>query len=186
MVLPIFVYGNPVLRKVAKEVSMDYPNLSEFIENMWETMYESDGIGLAAPQAGISIRMFVIDGSELREHDPSLFGWKKLFINPEILDYHEEKNMFNEGCLSIPGIREDVQRPVKIKIRYFDESFKQHTEIYTGLKARIIQHEYDHLEGILFVDKIHAIKKKMLKSKLNGITKGKFSAEYRTVPALSS
>jgi len=179
MVYPVFIYGSPVLRKKTLEINKDYPGLKGFIEDLFETMYVSDGLGLAAPQIGKSLRVFVLDGAPLAEDDPSLNDFKKVLINPEIIEKDGEEIAFNEGCLSIPNIREDVLRPAKIRITYYDEDFKFHDEYYEGLKARIIQHEYDHLEGILFVDLIAPIRKKLLKGKLSAISKGKFEAKYK-------
>ncbi|MEE4198571.1 MAG: peptide deformylase [Bacteroidales bacterium] len=179
MIYPIVIYGSPVLRKVAREIDPDYPGLKEFIENMWETMYHSDGVGLAAPQVGKSIRLFVIDGSPMEEDDPKLKDFKKVFINAQIKERVEEDILYSEGCLSIPQIREEVMRPVKIRIEYYDEQFNFHNEWFDGVAARIIQHEYDHLEGILFTDKVAPIKKRLLKHKLQSIAKGKFSVDYK-------
>lgn len=186
MVLPIVAYGDPVLRKKAKEVTKDYPNLDELIANMKETMYHAYGVGLAAPQVGLPIRIFVIDPSpfaedeDLSEEDrEQLTGLKKVFINPTILEEEGDEWAFNEGCLSIPDIREDVFRQPDITIEYFDENWEKHTEKYTGLAARVIQHEYDHIEGILFTDKLSSLKKRLIKSKLNNISKGKIQVDYR-------
>ena len=180
MILPVYVYGSQVLRKVAKNIDLDYNGLSELIDNMFETMYDSDGVGLAAPQIGKSIRLFIIDASPLEEDDPSLKGFKKVFINPQIMERTGENWVYNEGCLSIPDIREEVERPDIIKIKYQDENFNPKEETYEGIKARIIQHEYDHLDGVLFVDKLSPIRKKLLKGKLSAISKGKFEASYKT------
>lgn len=180
MIFPIVIFGSPLLRRISKEIDPDYPDLQQLIADMFETMYVSDGIGLAAPQIGKSIRLFVIDGTAMAEDDPSLEGFKKAFINPKIIDETGEKWTFTEGCLSLPNIREDVIRHGNIRIQYYDENFKKHDEVYDGIKARIMQHEYDHLEGILFVDKIAPLKRKMLKSKLNDIAKGKANAAYKT------
>lgn len=179
MVLPIFVYGSPVLRKVSEEIPRDLPNLQSFIEDMWETMYKSDGIGLAAPQVGRNIRMFVIDGSAMADDDPSMGDFRKTFINARIVNREGDDWIFNEGCLSLPNIREDISRPEKITIEYYDEHFNFHREDFDGLKARIIQHEYDHLEGVLLVDHISAIKRKLLAGKLNAISKGKVDVSYK-------
>jgi peptide deformylase len=183
MIYPVTIIGHPVLRKRAEQIDKDYPELEKIIANMFETMYASDGVGLAAPQINKSIRLIVIDGEPMAEDDPDLKGFKKIFINPEIIEETGEENLFNEGCLSIPGIREDVNRLSEIKVRYQDENFETHEEVYSGTKARIFQHEYDHLEGILFTDRISPIRKKILKSKLMGISKGKFKANYRTILA---
>ncbi len=180
MVYPVYVYGSQILRKVAKNIDKNDKSLPEIINNMFETMYDADGIGLAAPQIGKSIRLFVIDAAPLEEDEPSLKGFKKAFINPQIIERTGEIWANGEGCLSIPNIREEVERPDIIKIRYQNESFEIIEETYEGVKARIIQHEYDHLDGILFIDKLSPLKKKLLKGKLSAISKGKFEAEYKT------
>ncbi len=179
MIYPIEIYGSPVLRRKAKNIEKDYDNLNVFIENMWATMYSSDGVGLAAPQIGKSIRLFVIDGSPMEDDDENVKDLKKVFINAIITERTGEEKAFTEGCLSIPGIREDVIRPSKIRIEYYDKDFNFHDEWFDGIAARIIQHEYDHTEGILFTDKIAPIKKRLLKRKLNSIEKGKFKVNYR-------
>ena len=179
MIYPIVLYGSPVLRKVAQEIDKDYPDLEEFIKNMWETMYVSDGVGLAAPQVGKSVRLFVIDGSPFEEDEPQLKDFKKTFINAKIVERGKDEVELNEGCLSIPLLREDVSRPTKIRLQYQDEDFNHHDEWFEGMAARIIQHEYDHTEGILFTDKVAPIKKRLLKSKLNAISKGKFNVNYK-------
>jgi peptide deformylase len=179
MIYPIVIYGSPVLRKVAVDIDKDYPNLNKFIEDMWETMYVSDGVGLAAPQVGKSVRLFVIDGSPFIEDEPNLKDFKKLFLNAKITDTSEEEIGMNEGCLSIPLLREDVNRPVKIRIEYYDENFDFHDEWFEGMMARVIQHEYDHLQGIMFTDKVAPIKKRLIKGKLQAISKGKFSVDYK-------
>lgn len=180
MIYPIVVYGSPLLRRVSKEIEKDDPNLPKLIEDMFETMYVSDGIGLAAPQIGKSLRIFVIDGTAMVEDDPALEGFKKVFINPEIIEESGDKWTFTEGCLSLPNIREDVIRHEHIRIKYFDEDFIEHDEEFDGIKARIMQHEYDHLEGVLFVDKVAPLKRKVLKGRLNDIAKGKSNAAYKT------
>ncbi len=179
MILPVYVYGSPVLRKIAADIPEDYPGLDELIETLFETMYHSDGIGLAAPQVGKPIRIFVVDASSLEEDDESLKGFKKVFINPRIISYEGEISTYNEGCLSIPDIREDVERESAIIIRYCDREFNYREEYYEGLAARIIQHEYDHLEGRLFTDLISPLKKRLLKRKLTLISKGMIDVKYR-------
>jgi peptide deformylase len=181
MILPIAVYGHPVLRKKAKEISADSENLDKLIADMFDTMYKSDGVGLAAPQINKSIRLIVIDATPFEEDDPSLKDFKKVIINPEILEFTGEKEAFNEGCLSLPNIREDVVRPNTIKIRYFDENFNEFTEVWDGIKARVVQHEYDHLEGKLFIDRISPIRKRLINSKLNAIAKGKTIPNYKII-----
>jgi len=179
MIFPISIIGSTVLRKVAKEIDKDYKELSKFIEDMFETMYDSDGVGLAAPQVGKSIRLFVIDATPMEEDDPSLKGLKKVIINAKITERSGELVNMEEGCLSIPGIREDVKREDKIRIEYFDENFEFHDEYYEGIAARVLQHEYDHLEGVLFTDKISPLRKRLIKGKLQAISKGKFEARYK-------
>lgn len=180
MIYPIVVYGSPVLRKVAQNIDQDYPLLNDFIADMWETMYFSDGLGLAAPQVGKSIRLFVIDGVPLEEEYPNLKDFKKVFINAKIIEKSEEKISINEGCLSIPLLREEVIRPEKIRLAYYDENFNFHDEWFEGMAARVIQHEYDHTEGIMFTDKVAPLKKRLLKGKLLAISKGKFKVDYKT------
>lgn len=179
MIYPITVYGEPLLRKVAEPVTPEYPELKKLVEDMFETMYHSDGVGLAAPQIGLSIRIFVIDASVAADEEPELEGFKKAFINPEILEFRGDDWTMNEGCLSLPEIREDVSRPEFIKIKYYDENFVEYIEEYGGFAARVIQHEYDHLEGKLLIDYLSPLKKRMLKSRLINITKGKVKTSYR-------
>ncbi len=179
MIYPIVIYGSPILRKIAQEIDKDYPELDKFIKDMWDTMYHSDGVGLAAPQVGKSVRLFVIDGSPFEEDDPKMKEFKKVFINAKIVEEGDEGIILNEGCLSIPLLREDVERPVKIRMNYYDENFNFHDEWFEGMAARIIQHEYDHTEGIMFTDKVAPIKKRLLKGKLQAISKGKFNVDYK-------
>ena len=186
MILPIVAYGDPVLRKVSLDISEDYPDLEKLITNMKETMYNASGVGLAAPQIGKAIRLFLIDASpfaedeELSEKDRAVLKtFNKVFINAQIIEEEGEEWMFNEGCLSIPEVREDVYRQPIIKIEYQDENFKKHTERLEGLAARVFQHEYDHIEGILFTDKLSTLKKRIIKKKLENNSKGKIIADYR-------
>lgn len=186
MVLPIIAYGDPVLRKKGKEIPEDHPKLKELIENMWDTMYGAFGVGLAAPQVGLPIRLFMIDTAPFAEDEDlnneekkELEGLKKVFINPTIIEERGDEWAFSEGCLSIPDIREDVFRKPEITIEYFDEDFKKHTVEYKGLAARVIQHEYDHIEGVLFTDKLSSLKKRLIKGKLANISKGKINVDYR-------
>lgn len=179
MVYPIVAYGSQVLKKKAAEVGPDYPNLKEFIQNMFDTMYASAGVGLAAPQVNFSIRVFVVDGEPFEDEDPQLANFKKVFINPVMLDESGDKWKFNEGCLSIPGVRDDVDRHSVVLIKYLDENFIEHTETFSGIAARIVQHEYDHLEGILFTDRLSPLKRQLLKGKLNDITRGKVNVDYK-------
>lgn len=186
MILPIVAYGDPVLKKKAKEITPEYPDFKGLLENMFETMYGAHGVGLAAPQIGRAIRLFLVDTTPFaddeklsKEERDELGSFKKVFINAEILTEEGEEWPFSEGCLSIPGINEDVFRQPDITIRYQDENFKEHTKTYSGLIARVIQHEYDHIEGILFTDKLSSLKKRLIKGKLTNISKGKCSADYR-------
>lgn len=186
MILPVVAYGDPVLKKKAKEITSEYPEFKKFMTDMWETMYNAHGVGLAAPQVGRSVRVFIVDASPFaQDEDQSpkqqkvLSEFKKAFINPVIIEETGEEWAFNEGCLSIPDVREDVYRKENVTIKYLDEDFNEHTETYTGLAARVIQHEYDHIEGILFTDKLSSLKKRIIKGKLSNISKGKVNADYR-------
>ena len=186
MILPIVAYGDPVLRKKGKEIDKDYPNLETLLENMYETMYGAYGVGLAAPQIGLPIRIFLVDASPFAEDETlsseeqkQLKDFKRTFINAKILEEEGDEWAFNEGCLSIPNVREDVFRKPNIKIQYQDEQFNTHVEEFEGLIARIIQHEYDHIEGVLFTDKISNFKKRLIKGKLTNISKGKINIDYR-------
>ena len=186
MILPIVAYGDPVLRKVAKDIDPDYPGLTELIQNMEETMKNAQGVGLAAPQIGRDIRLFLIDASPFAESDELeeaeqefLKNFKKVFINAQIIEEEGDPWTFNEGCLSIPNINEDVVRNEVIKVVYQDESFEEHEITLDGLAARIFQHEYDHIEGVLFTDKLSSLKKRLLKKKLENISKGKVDVGYR-------
>ena len=186
MILPIFAYGEPVLRKKGAVIDKDYPKLEELLENMFETMYEASGIGLAAPQIGHPIRLFLVDASPFAEDEDlseeeqaSLKNFKKVFINAQIIEEVGDEWAFNEGCLSIPDVREDVFRQSDIVIEYQDENFEKHKDTFSGIVARIIQHEYDHIEGILFTDKLSPLKKRLIKAKLSNISKGKVSIDYR-------
>ena len=191
MIYPIVVYGDPVLRQRAKDIE-EGTDLKQLVQDMFETMYSAQGIGLAAPQIGKAIRLFVVDGSPLSEDDDEeedevqedMSTFKKVFINPLILDEQGTPWEFEEGCLSIPNIREKVSRKAKLKIRYFDETWKLKEEEYDGMKARIIQHEYDHIEGKLFIDYLPPLKKRLLKGKLNDISKGDVKTEYRILAPL--
>lgn len=192
MILPIVAYGDPVLRKKAENIGKDYPELQKLIENMFDTMYAANGIGLAAPQIGKPVRLFIVDAKPFGEDEDltdkereELANFKKVFINAVITDEQGDEWAFNEGCLSIPDVREDVFRQPDITISYLDENFEEHTESYSGLIARVIQHEYDHIEGILFTDKLSPLKKRLIKSKLTNISKGKINVDYRMrFPAL--
>jgi peptide deformylase len=183
MILPIVAYGDAVLKKKAVDISAGYPNLEQLIDNMFETMYNATGVGLAAPQIGLSIRLFIVDASPFAEEGEedyeSLKNFKRVFINARKVDEDGEEWAFNEGCLSIPEIREDVFRQERITLRYMDENFEEHTETFDGLQARIIQHEYDHIDGVLFTDYLSPLRKRMLKSRLSQISKGKIAVNYR-------
>lgn len=186
MILPITGYGDPVLRKLCEEIKPEYPNLKDLIQNMYDTMYNAFGVGLAAPQVGLTIRLFIIDTlpfaedeSLSKEKQNKLSALKKTFINAKITEEEGEEWAFNEGCLSIPDVREDVFRKEKITIEYFDEDFNKHTEVYDGLIARVIQHEYDHIEGILFTDKISNLKRRLNRKKLQNIIEGKVRPDYK-------
>lgn len=181
MILPIVAYGTPVLREETEEIDQNYPDLNLLIEDMWETMYASKGVGLAAPQIGKAIRLFVIDASGFNEDNehPELEGFKRVFINPIILEETGKEWKFEEGCLSIPGIREDVSRKPEVTIEYYNEKFELIEEKIDGIAARVVQHEYDHIEGVLFTDKINPLRKRLIKGKLNDIAKGNIKVNYR-------
>lgn len=175
---PIYVFGSSVLRKDTEEITKDYPNLDKLLGDMYDTMYASDGVGLAAPQIGKNLRLFVVDASPMADDEPELENFKRTFINPHIYEYGEELDYFEEGCLSVPGIREDVVRPTVIKIKYLDENFEPKDETFGGFAARVIQHEYDHLDGKLFTDRVSPLRKKLIKSKLDKISKGDFKSSF--------
>jgi peptide deformylase len=186
MILPIIAYGTPVLRKVGITIDKGYPDLEKLISNMKETMVNARGVGLAAPQIGKAIRLFIVDTSPFSDNDELdeeerkfLEKFKRIFINPKIISEEGEEWAFNEGCLSIPNINEDVFRNETLTIEYVDENFKKHRETLNGLAARVVQHEYDHIEGILFTDKLSSLKKRLLKKKLDNISKGKIDVDYR-------
>lgn len=179
MIRPVYIYGSPILRKVAQDIDSTYPEINQLIEDMFETMHHSDGVGLAAPQIGLSIRLIVIDASPVDDDDPSLKDFKKVFINAKIIERFGDKKLYKEGCLSIPNLREEVEREEKIRIQYLDEKFVPHDEIFDGIPARIIQHEYDHLEGTLFTDRVSTLRRKLLGGKLSAISKGKFDIDYK-------
>jgi peptide deformylase len=186
MILPVVAYGDSVLRKKAEPITKDYPNLDALIENMKETMYGAFGVGLAAPQIGLPIRLFLVDTEPFSEDEEyteeeqeKLKNFQRTFINAEILQEEGDEWAFNEGCLSIPDVREDVFRQPKVTIKFQDENFKTHTEVYDGLIARVVQHEYDHIEGVLFTDKLSSLKKRLIKGKLTNISKGKIQVDYR-------
>lgn len=186
MILPIVAYGAPILRKVSVPIDADYPNLSKLIEDMWETMYESNGVGLAAPQINKNIRLFVMDSAQIflnKEEQEETYedapGFKKVFINAQVVSTAGEDWVYNEGCLSIPKIREDVLRPAEVTLSYMDENFKELTATFKGISARVILHEYDHIQGKLFIDYLKPLRRKILQGKLNDISKGKVKVDYK-------
>ena len=180
MILPIYAYGQPVLKKVAEAISPDYPELKELIENMWETMYNAQGIGLAAPQIGLPIRMFMIDTVQLEDGDGTgVNGMKQIFINAQKIEEGGKLWDYEEGCLSIPDVRGDVKRPAQIRLRYLDENFEEHEKVFSGMIARVIQHEYDHIDGILFTELLKPLKKRRVKRRLENIKKGQIEPDYR-------
>lgn len=181
MILPVTAYGHPTLRKISEEIDQDYPSLDQFIKDMFETMYSSDGIGLAAPQVNRSIRLFIVDGTPFADKMPEMAEFRKIFINPYILEETGKEGAMDEGCLSIPTIREDVVRKSEIVIEYYDENWELKEEKFTDFPARVIQHEYDHLEGIMFTDKISALRKTLIRRKLQDITKGNVKVDYRMI-----
>ena len=189
MILPIVAYGSPILRKISRDIDKDYPNLGPLIDDMWETMYRSNGVGLAAPQVNREIRLFVIDTMQIFEHQeadekgvyPDEPGFKGVFINAHIDELNGKEWSYNEGCLSIPKIREDIVRNETVTLTYLDENFQQHTKTFNGITGRVILHEYDHIEGKLFIDYIKPLKKTLIKRKLDDISKGKVKVDYRMV-----
>ena len=180
MIYPIVIYGSPVLRKKSVNIDPDYPELGKLIDDMYLTLAEAEGVGLAAPQIGKNIRLFIVDCTPWGEEDPSLAEYRKVFINAEIYERSAETSLFNEGCLSLPGLHEDVSRPVSIKIRYQDENFVEHDEEIGGMAARVIQHEYDHLEGKVFTDHLSSLRRNLLKSKILKLAKGQYRCNYKT------
>jgi len=189
MILPIAAYGSPVLRKVCDDIRSDYPGLDKLIADMWETMYNSNGVGLAAPQINVPIRLFIMDSEQIFENQeedekddyPDAPGYKGVFINAHVTALNGKEWAYNEGCLSIPKIREDVMRNEEVTLEFEDEHFKTHTQTFNGITARVILHEYDHIEGKLFIDYLKPLKRKLLKRKLDDITRGKINVDYRMV-----
>lgn len=182
MLLPIYAYGQPVLKKLAAPIGPDYPDLQQLIADMWETMYHADGVGLAAPQVGLSIRLFVIDTLQIEEGEKEKSqgdGFKKVFINAQKVEETGKPWAYEEGCLSIPRIRGDVERPETIRLRYMDENFQEHEATFTGINARVVQHEYDHIEGLLFTEKLKPLKKRLIQRKLEDIRLGKINTDYK-------
>jgi len=182
MILPIYLYGQPVLRKVAEDITPDYPDLKELIENMFETMHNADGVGLAAPQIGLPIRVVVIDLDVYSDEHPEFKGFRKAYINPHIQKVEGEEVLMEEGCLSLPGIHESVKRGDRILVKYVDEDFVEHEEIVEGFQARVMQHEFDHLDGKMFIDHISPLRKQMIKGKLNALLKGRSNCSYKVKP----
>lgn len=180
MILPIYTYGQPVLRKVAQDIDQDYPELKQLISNMWDTLADSEGIGLAAPQIGLDIRLVIIDLDPLKEDMPEYEGFKKVYINPYIEEYDKsETSSSQEGCLSLPAIHENVVRPTRIRVSYLDEEFNEHDEWVEGYLARVMQHEFDHLDGKMFIDRISPLRKQLIKSKLRALLQGRFRCGYK-------
>ena len=179
MILPIYAYGQPVLKQKAEDISKDYPELQTLIANMWETLYESDGVGLAAPQIGLPIRLFIVDTCQTKEADEKESGIKKVFINAEIIEESGKKWSYTEGCLSIPDITGEVERLPNVHIEYYDENFEFHSETFNGINGRVVQHEYDHIEGILFLEYLRPLKRRRLRRKLENLKKGVTNAKYK-------
>ena len=180
MILPVYIYGQPVLRKEAEDITPDYPNLKQLIENMFETMDRADGCGLAAPQIGLPIRVVVIDLDIMSDDYPEYKGYRKAFINPHIIETNDETDSMEEGCLSLPGVHEKVTRSSRIHVQYLDENFVEHDEWVEGYLARVMQHEFDHLEGKVFSDRLSPLRRQMNKNRLNNLAKGKVSCDYKT------
>ena len=180
MIYPIVIYGSQVLRNKSENITADYPELKKLIEDMWITLAEAEGVGLAAPQIGKNIRLFIVDCTPWGEDDPTLADYRKVFINAEIYERSEETSLFEEGCLSLPGLHENVRRPVSIRMRYLDENFVEHDEEFSGYPARVIQHEYDHLEGKVFTDHLVPLRKNLIKNKLQKMARGSYKAFYKT------
>lgn len=179
MILPIYAYGQPVLKKMATDIGPDFPGLETLIANMWETMYHAQGIGLAAPQIGKSIRLFLVDTQQIKEQEDGQEGIKQVFINAQKIEEAGEPWAYEEGCLSIPDVRGEVERPPQLRLRYLDEQFQKHETVFSGMNARVIQHEYDHIDGILFTEYLKPLKKRLVKRKLENIKKGKASPDYK-------
>lgn len=184
MILPVYAYGQPVLKEVGKEIDKDYPDLGKLLDNMWETMYHASGVGIAAPQIGRSIRLFLVDTVQMMEEGEEDKGIKRAFLNAKKIEEGGENWAYEEGCLSIPNVKGDVVRPAQIKLSWQDENFETHEEVFTGLNARVIQHEYDHIDGLLFTEKLKPVKRRMVRRKLENIKKGKVSADYKLKFAL--
>lgn len=179
MILPIYAYGQPVLKKVAEDIDKDYPNLEQLIADMKETMYNASGVGLAAPQIGKAIRIFIVDSEQIMEEGQEKDGIKQVFINAHKIEEGGDEWAYEEGCLSIPDVRGEVSRPAQIRLRYMDEEFNEHEKVFTGINARVIQHEYDHIDGVLFTELLKPIKRRMIKRRLEKIKKGEIPKEYK-------
>ncbi len=180
MIYPIVIYGSQILRNESIDLTPDYPDLKKLVEDMFLTLDEAGGVGLAAPQIGKNIRLFIVDCTPWAEEHPELAGYKRVFVNPEIYEESEETGLFNEGCLSLPGLYENVRRPISIRMRYLDENFTEHDEEFDGLPARVIQHEYDHIEGMVFTDHLSPLRRNLIKNKLVNLAKGKYRCSYKT------
>lgn len=180
MIYPIVIYGDEVLRRRCEELTPDYPDVKTLVRDMFSTLEVAEGVGLAAPQIGKNIRLFIVDCTPWAEEDPSCVDYKRAFINPEIYAFSSEKKTYNEGCLSFPGLHADVQRSLSIRMRYLDEEFRPHDEEFVGLKAWVVQHEYDHVEGIVFTDRVSPLRRNLIKGKLLNLAKGKYSCSYKT------
>ncbi len=179
MILPIYAYGQSVLKRVADDIDPDYPDLAQLIDDMWETMYHAQGVGLAAPQVGLPIRLFVVDTQQMMEEGKEEEGFKQVFINARKIEEAGKPWTYEEGCLSIPDVRGEVERKPQIKLRYLDADFSEHIRIFDGIHARVIQHEYDHIDGVLFIDHLKPLKKRLINRKLDNIKKGKIDSDYR-------
>ena len=182
MILPIYTYGQPVLKKDTEEIDQSYPGLAELIQNMWDTLDHSGGVGLAAPQVGVSIRMAIIDLDVISEDEPEYKGFRRTYINPYIEEVGEETETMEEGCLSLPGLSEKVTRPRRIRVTYQDESFQMHDEWVEGYLARVMQHEFDHLDGVVYTDRLRGLRRQLMQNKLKQLLKGNFTANYRVKP----
>jgi peptide deformylase len=184
MILPIYAFGQPVLKKMSEDITPDHPGLTDLIANMWDTMYKANGIGLAAPQVGHPIRLFVVDTLQLSDKGKPIEGFKRVFINAHLVESNGSIESIEEGCLSIPDIRGDVERPPIIRLQYVDEQFQPFDEVFTGINARVIQHEYDHIEGVLFVERLKPLKRQLIRRKLENIRRGKIDVDYKMKFAL--
>ncbi len=180
MIYPIVIYGSPVLRNKSVDIDASYPDFKKLVDDMFLTLSEASGVGLAAPQIGKNIRLFIVDCTPWGEEDPSLADYRRVFVNAQIYERSEETGLFEEGCLSLPGIHENVRRPIRIRMRYLDENFVEHDEEFDGLPARVIQHEYDHIEGEVFTDHLSPLRRNLLRGKIMNLVKGKFRCAYKT------